>query len=181
MRARSPRSARPGKADRDGDDLRAPARGRRPRRPRPLGGRSADGKPPEPGGDRDPGRALHSLLQLVALEGTEAERVADALAQSITTLPAQLRRSLTWDQGHEMSEHRRFSVKSGVEVYFCDPQSPWQRGSNENTNGLLRQYFPGARASRGSPRPTSTRSPTSSTAGRERRSASGLRRRSSPS
>jgi IS30 family transposase len=82
-------------------------------------------------------------LQLVALpEGTEAERVADALAKSITTLPAQLRRSLTWDQGSEMSEHRRFAVESGVEVYFCDPQSPWQRGSNENTNGLLRQYFP---------------------------------------
>jgi IS30 family transposase len=81
--------------------------------------------------------------QLVALpEGTEAERVADALAKSITTLPAQLRRSLTWDQGHEMAEHRRFSVASGVEVYFCDPRSPWQRGSNENTNGLLRQYFP---------------------------------------
>jgi IS30 family transposase len=81
-------------------------------------------------------------LQLVALEGTEAERVAEALARSITTLPAKLRRSLTWDQGHEMSEHRRFSVETGVEVYFCDPQSPWQRGSNENTNGLLRQYFP---------------------------------------
>jgi IS30 family transposase len=82
-------------------------------------------------------------LQLVALpEGTEAERVCEALAASITTLPAQLRRSLTWDQGHEMSEHRRFSVETGVEVYFCDPRSPWQRGSNENTNGLLRQYFP---------------------------------------
>jgi IS30 family transposase len=82
-------------------------------------------------------------LQLVALpEGAEAERVADALAASITTLPAQLRRSLTWDQGHEMAEHRRFTVDTGVEVYFCDPRSPWQRGSNENTNGLLRQYFP---------------------------------------
>jgi IS30 family transposase len=82
-------------------------------------------------------------LQLVALpEGTEAGRVCEALAASITTLPAQLRRSLTWDQGHEMSEHRRFSVETGVEVYFCDPRSPWQRGSNENTNGLLRQYFP---------------------------------------
>jgi IS30 family transposase len=82
-------------------------------------------------------------LQLVALpDGTEAERVCEALAASITTLPAQLRRSLTWDQGHEMSEHRRFSVDTGVEVYFCDPRSPWQRGSNENTNGLLRQYFP---------------------------------------
>jgi IS30 family transposase len=82
-------------------------------------------------------------LQLVALpDGTEAERVCEALAASITTVPAQLRRSLTWDQGHEMSEHRRFSVETGVEVYFCDPRSPWQRGSNENTNGLLRQYFP---------------------------------------
>jgi transposase, IS30 family len=81
--------------------------------------------------------------QLVALpEGNGAVEVCEALKQSITTLPAQLRRSLTWDQGSEMSEHRRFSVESGVEVYFCDPQSPWQRGSNENTNGLLRQYFP---------------------------------------
>ena len=81
--------------------------------------------------------------QLIALpQGMEAERVADALAASITTLPAQLRRSLTWDQGSEMAEHRRFAVETGVEVYFCDPQSPWQRGSNENTNGLLRQYFP---------------------------------------
>jgi IS30 family transposase len=81
--------------------------------------------------------------QLVALPGGPgAEAVCEALKQSITTLPAQLRRSLTWDQGSEMSQHRRFSVESGVEVYFCDPRSPWQRGSNENTNGLLRQYFP---------------------------------------
>ena len=82
-------------------------------------------------------------LQLIALpEGPGAIQVCEALKRSIRTLPAQLRRSLTWDQGSEMSEHRRFSVESGVEVYFCDPQSPWQRGSNENTNGLLRQYFP---------------------------------------
>ena len=81
--------------------------------------------------------------QLVALpEGTNAEPVCEALKASITTLPEQLRRSLTWDQGKEMAEHRRFSVETGVEVYFCDPRSPWQRGSNENTNGLLRQYFP---------------------------------------
>ena len=81
--------------------------------------------------------------QLVALpDGSGALEVCEALKRSVATLPAQLRRSLTWDQGKEMSEHRRFSVESGVQVYFCDPQSPWQRGSNENTNGLLRQYFP---------------------------------------
>jgi IS30 family transposase len=71
-----------------------------------------------------------------------ADAVADALADAVTTLPEQLRRSITWDQGKEMAEHARFSVASGVPVYFCDPRSPWQRGSNENTNGLLRQYFP---------------------------------------
>src|SRR5207247_11121709 len=71
-----------------------------------------------------------------------AAAVRSAHSRSITTLPEQLRRSLTWDQGIEMAEHRQFSVDSGVAVYFCDPRSPWQRGSNENTNGLLRQYFP---------------------------------------
>jgi IS30 family transposase len=81
--------------------------------------------------------------QLVALpDGLHADAVREALAKNITTLPEQLRRSLTWDQGLEMAEHRQFSVDSGVAVYFCDPRSPWQRGSNENTNGLLRQYFP---------------------------------------
>jgi IS30 family transposase len=81
--------------------------------------------------------------QLVALpDGRRAEPVRVALTASIASLPAQLRRSLTWDQGSEMAEHARFSVDSGVTVYFCDPHSPWQRGSNENTNGLLRQYFP---------------------------------------
>jgi IS30 family transposase len=82
-------------------------------------------------------------VQLIALpSGQSAEAVRDALAQSIGSLPEQLRRSLTWDQGKEMAEHAKFTVDSGVRVYFCDPRSPWQRGSNENTNGLLRQYFP---------------------------------------
>ena len=66
----------------------------------------------------------------------------EALGRRVKTLPSQLRKSLTWDQGKEMAEHVRFSVDSGMAVYFCDPHSPWQRGSNENTNGLLRQYFP---------------------------------------
>ena len=88
--------------------------------------------------------------QLVALpDGARAEPVRRALAQSITTLPEQLRRSLTWDQGLELAEHKQFSIESGVEVYFCDPHSPWQRGSNENTNGLLRQYFPKGKSLKG--------------------------------
>jgi len=83
------------------------------------------------------------FVMLVELpNGHSADVVADALAQHITALPQQLRRSLTWDQGKEMAAHTRFSVATGVPVYFCDPRSPWQRGSNENTNGLLRQYFP---------------------------------------
>ena len=77
-----------------------------------------------------------------ALAGHGAEAVRDAIARTITTLPQELRRSLTWDQGAEMAQHARLNVDTGVQVYFCDPQSPWQRGSNENTNGLLRQYFP---------------------------------------
>jgi IS30 family transposase len=82
-------------------------------------------------------------LMLVGLPGGHrADLVADALAAAITTLPRQLTRSLTWDQGHEMAAHARFTVDTGVAVYFCDPKSPWQRGSNENTNGLLRQYLP---------------------------------------
>jgi IS30 family transposase len=83
------------------------------------------------------------FVLLVALPGGQsAEHVRTRLAEQIMTLPAQLRRSLTWDQGREMAEHAKFTVATGVEVYFCDPRSPWQRGSNENTNGLLRQYFP---------------------------------------
>jgi transposase, IS30 family len=71
-----------------------------------------------------------------------AERVAALLARKMETLPDFLRNSVTWDQGKEMADHANFTVKTGIDVYFCDPHSPWQRGTNENTNGLLRQYFP---------------------------------------
>src|SRR5215203_5483414 len=77
-----------------------------------------------------------------ALAGHGAQAVRDAIATSIATLPEQLRRSLTWDQGAELAQHDRLKIDAAVQVYFCDPQSPWQRGTNENTNGLLRQYFP---------------------------------------
>ena len=77
-----------------------------------------------------------------ALAGHGAEAVRDAITRTIITLPEELRRSLTWDQGAEMAEHARLRIDAGIQVYFCDPHSPWQRGTNENTNGLLRQYFP---------------------------------------
>jgi transposase, IS30 family len=80
---------------------------------------------------------------LVSLpDGRTAPHVRAALTRQLTRLPAELRRTLTWDQGKEMADHVRFSVDTNIDVYFCDPHSPWQRGSNENTNGLLRQYFP---------------------------------------
>jgi IS30 family transposase len=77
-----------------------------------------------------------------ALAGHGAEAVRDTIARTITSLPEHLRRSLTWDQGAEMAQHARLQIDTGLSIYFCDPQSPWQRGTNENTNGLLRQYFP---------------------------------------
>ncbi|TPL04284.1 IS30 family transposase [Mesorhizobium sp. B2-4-11] len=82
------------------------------------------------------------FTMLVKLARRDSATVVAALAEKIGTLPQELRRSLTWDQGKEMARHKSFTVATDLQVYFCDPRSPWQRGSNENTNGLLRQYFP---------------------------------------
>jgi IS30 family transposase len=98
------------------------------------GGRSAIGVLVE--------RSSRYVVLLHLPHGRSAEDVRAALTRQITKLPAELRRTLTWDQGKEMAEHVRFTTDTNMTVYFCDPHSPWQRGSNENTNGLLRQYFP---------------------------------------
>jgi IS30 family transposase len=82
------------------------------------------------------------FTMLIKIPRKDTTTVVAALAKHISKLPEELRRSLTWDQGKEMHAHKRFTVATNVQVYFCDPRSPWQRGSNENTNGLLRQYLP---------------------------------------
>jgi IS30 family transposase len=87
-------------------------------------------------------RATRYVMLFRLPDGNTAESVRTALAETIQRLPEHLWRSLTWDQGKEMAQHARFTIDTGVQIYFCDPKSPWQRGSNENTNGLLRQYFP---------------------------------------
>ena len=87
-------------------------------------------------------RATRYVMLLHLPEGRTAQQVRDALVETVRTLPAHLVQSLTWDQGAEMAAHNSFTVATDIPVYFCDPASPWQRGSNENTNGLLRQYFP---------------------------------------
>jgi IS30 family transposase len=87
-------------------------------------------------------RSTRYLLLLHLPDGREAAKVSEAMKVAIAALPDELVRSITWDQGKELSGHREFTVDTGVKVYFCDPHSPWQRGSNENTNGLLRQYMP---------------------------------------
>ena len=85
----------------------------------------------------------HTRYVLLAkIKGKDTETVINALIRQAHKLPQELYKSLTWDRGSEMADHRRFTLATGIQVYFCDPQSPWQRGSNENTNALLRQYFP---------------------------------------
>ena len=82
------------------------------------------------------------FAMLIKVQGKDTAAVVDALSRHVRKLPRELRRSLTWDHGKEMADHKRFTIATDVQVYFCDPRSPWQRASNENTNGLLRQYFP---------------------------------------
>jgi IS30 family transposase len=81
-------------------------------------------------------------VMLIRVKGKDSETVITALIKQAHKLPRELYKSLTWDRGSEMADHQRFSLATDIQVYFCDPQQPWQRGSNENTNGLLRQYFP---------------------------------------
>jgi IS30 family transposase len=81
-------------------------------------------------------------VMLAKVDSKDTETVIDALIKQARKLPSELYKSLTWDRGKKMSDHQRFILATDIKVYFCDPQSPWQRGSNENTNGLLRQYFP---------------------------------------
>lgn len=149
---------------RTGRALRKPrARARGKSRGRIPGMVSISERPPEaddravPGhweGDLIIGRGNHSAIGTLVERSTRyclllhlpngygAKAVEDQMVATIATLPAQLWRSLTWDQGSEMTRHREITTMTGLDIYFCDPHSPWQRGSNENTNGLLRQYFP---------------------------------------
>ncbi len=90
-------------------------------------------------------RSTRFVMLFPLRDGKTAEDVRRAITETIQTLPSALRRTITWDQGSEMAQHVRFKIDTGVDVYFCDPHSPWQRGSNENTNGLLRQFFPKGR------------------------------------
>ena len=93
----------------------------------------------------------HSRYVLAKVPDRETQTVVDALIRQARKLPDELYKSLTWDRGKELADHKRFSMETNIDVYFCDPQSPWQRGSNENTNRLLRQYFPKGRRT---PRPS---------------------------
>ena len=87
-------------------------------------------------------RTTRFVLLLHLPDGRETDKVMEAMKKAISSLPGELFRTITWDQGREMARHARFTIDTGIQIYFCDPHSPWQRGSNENTNGLLRQYMP---------------------------------------
>jgi hypothetical protein len=104
---------------------------------------------PRHAGKSTPPPASHTVAVLIvspsvlpAIANKDTQTVVSALIKQAKKLPSELYKSLTWDRGKELTDHRRFTLTTNIDVYFCDPQSPWQRGSNENTNGLLRQYFP---------------------------------------
>ena len=151
----------------DGDlDPRATRRGGGPGGPGPLGRRPAV---------RAGNSHIATLVErhtrfvmLVRLDGKDTEHVVDCADQPDAAAAERAAPVAHLGPRHEMADHKRFTVATDVQVYFCDPQSPWQRGSNENTNGLLRQYFPKGNESPPSPRPSSTRSPASSTVDLER-------------
>ena len=118
-------------------------------------------------------RTSRFVLLLHLPGGRDAHQAEQAMRQAISTLPAELARTITWDQGKEMAYHADFTIATGIPVYFCDPHSPWQRGSNENTNGLLRQYLPkGTDLSVHSADDHRPHRPPASTTGRARRSDS---------
>ena len=127
---------------RPGPDRR-PTRGdRRPRGARSLGGGPATGARGQSAIATLVERQTRYVMLLAVGRDKTSRHVCTLIAKKIRTLPQHLAVSLTWDRGKEMAGHRQFSIATGVQVYFCDPHSPWQRGTNENTNGLLRQYFP---------------------------------------
>ena len=109
-------------------------------------------------------RSTRFVLLVHLPQRRTAEHFAQAVIPVLRTLPDQLRKSLTWDQGKEMALHKKIAFEADIPLFFCDPRSPWQRGTNENTNGLLRQYFPKTSACASSPPQTSTKSPANSTA-----------------
>jgi hypothetical protein len=126
-------------------------------------------------------RSTRYLILLHLHDGvSSAETVAEALGSALGSLPSALRRTLTWDQGKELAQHQQITANTGTSVFFCDPHSPWQRASNENMNGLLRDYFPKGIDLTAFTRQRSSRSPSRSTSDRARRSAGPAQPTSSP-
>ena len=125
-------------------------------------------------------RLSRCVILLKFPNGHNAEAVRKAMTTRVLALPTQLRRSITWDEGCEIAQHVQFTVDTGVKIYFCDPKSPWQRGSNENNNGLLRQYLPSPQICRSVLSASSTPSPARSIRGLDRPSAGRHHLRRSP-